>query len=306
MHNVFLFSTEIGAEQLKNTMKEFSQGTAGLIESSFICFVFFITLFSEQQPAGPDYAGSGRRSIWKEASQSLHSRLCATCKQLQLEENEILVHASNSYSLKYDNTFWSWHLPTSTIFAMKAKFWKGRVYIPCSTILACPMMLTRVGMSACLITLVWARWKYKVVLHHIWYEDYAHHSGHQEWRWQECPRRVSSQRETWRKDIMTQEEDFVRRSRSGVGSGRQHLYALEQVLESGSPVFSRDRLYFITLFINLSLIHRFLSGSPVSSQKPTLFYHFQSVISERGNSRNDPYLNPKKWLTIFPTKNKFI
>ena len=93
---------------------------------------------------------------------------------------------------------------------------------------------------------------------------------------------------------MTQEEDFVRRSRSGVGSGRQHLYALEQVLESGSPVFSRDRLYFITLFINLSLIHRFLSGSPVSSQKPTLFYHFQSAISERGNSRNDPYLNPKK------------
>ena len=57
--------------------------------------------------------------------------------------------------------------------AMKAKFWKGRVYLPYSTFLACPMMLTRVGMSACLITLVWARWKYKVGLHQIWYEDYA-------------------------------------------------------------------------------------------------------------------------------------
>ena len=107
MHNVFLFSTEIGAEQLKNTMKEFSQSTGGLIESSFIYFVFFITLFSEQQPAGPDYVGSGRRSTWKEASQSPHSRLCASCKQWQLEENEVLVDTSNSYSLKYDNTFWS-------------------------------------------------------------------------------------------------------------------------------------------------------------------------------------------------------
>ena len=68
---------------------------------------------------------------------------------------------------------------------------------------------------------------------------------------------------------------------------RQHLYALEQVLESGSPVFSRDRLYFITFFINLFLYHSFLSGSPVLSQEPTLFYHFQSVISERGPSRND-------------------
>ena len=65
---------------------------------------------------------------------------------------------------------------------------------------------------------------------------------------------------------------------------RHHLYALEQVLESGSPVFS---LCSITFFINLSLYHSFLSGSPVLSQEPTLFYHFQSAISEKGNSRND-------------------
>ena len=43
LNNVFLFSTEIGAEQLKNTMKVFSQNTGGLIESSFLYFVFFLT-----------------------------------------------------------------------------------------------------------------------------------------------------------------------------------------------------------------------------------------------------------------------
>ena len=55
---------------------------------------------------------------------------------------------------------------------------------------------------------------------------------------------------------------------------RHHLYALEQVLESGSPVFSRDRLYFITFFINL-----FVSNLLLSVKKSCLITENDSILS---------------------------
>ena len=124
--------------------------------------------------------------------------------------------------------------------------------------------------------LVWtrARWKYKVSRHHICYKDYAHHSGHQEWRWQECPRRLSSQR----KDIMTQEEDFVRRSRSGVGSGSTYMH--------WNRCWSREVPSFhgTDSILSLSVCHKW-NGSFTK--------RLQILIQ-----RND--------LRFFPTKNKLI
>ena len=133
--------------------------------------------------------------------------------------------------------------------------------------------------------LVWARarWKYKVSLHRICFKDYAHHSGHQEWRWRECPRRLSSRKETWReswrKAIVTQEEDFVRRSRSGVGSSTTYMH--------WNRCWSREVPSFHGTDSILSLFHKYVSISPFSFGKSGLFHHFQSVISERGPSRND-------------------
>ena len=84
----------------------------------------------------------------------------------------------------------------------------------------------------------------------IWRLCSAHHSRHQEWRWQECPRRLSLQKESWRKDIMTQEEDFVRRSRSGVGSGSTYMH--------WNRCWSREVPYFhgTDSILSLSVCHK--------------------------------------------------
>ena len=152
-------------------------------------------------------------------------------------------------------------------------------------------MLTRVGMSACLITLVWARWKYKVGLHQIWYEDYAQLTipdtkNEDDKNAQEdshCKKKVEEKVEgriLWRRKKILCDAAVPEWAAAplictgtGVGVGKSCLF-------TGPTLFYH-------FFLNISLYHRFLSVSPVSSQKPTLFYHFQSVISERGPSRND-------------------
>ena len=89
---------------------------------------------------------------------------------------------------------------------------------------------------------------------------------------------------------------------------RQHLYALEQVLESGSPVFSRDRLYFITFFINL-----FVSNSLLSVKKSCLITETDSILSlsvcHKWNGSFTKRLHiliQRNDLRFFLTKNKLI
>ena len=70
---------------------------------------------------------------------------------------------------------------------------------------------------------------------------------------------------------MTQEEDFVRRSRSGVGSGSTYMH--------WNRCWSREVPSFHRTDSILSLLHKYVSISPLSVGKSCLITETDSILS---------------------------
>ena len=114
--------------------------------------------------------------------------------------------------------------------------------------------------------LVWtrARWKYKVGLHQIWYEDYAQLT---------IP-------DTKNEDDKNAQED-------------SHCKKKVEEKVEGRILWRRKKIFCDAAVPEWAAAALICTGTGVGVGKsrlftgPTLFYHFQSVISEMGPSRND-------------------